>query len=519
MRTTLHALAALLIALLTAAMFAPAAGASTTQTAMFESDTQLYENPVATLSTLRSLGVDVVRVNVPWDEIACADIHNCPRPQNFNGADPNSPSYNFTRLDPVVRAAPAYGITIDLSVTGGAPLWATAPGAPKSGGPYTEWRPNATEYGRFVQAVATRYDGHFRPPGQSTLPAVHMWELWNEPNFGPDLAPQADRGSDPTAAALYRGLVDAGWSALVRTHHGHDTVILGNLDARGYNHPGMLNSTQPVRFIRALYCVDSHLRALRGAAARAAGCPTTTAGQRKFRANHSGLFTASGFGDHPYPSATPPNGTDTRDPDDGELVQIPHMTRVLDAIQRHYGSGHRFAIYDTEYGYITDPPNKIAKFPSPAKAAAWINWAEYIHYTNPRLVSYMQFLLTDPNPYDAPEYGGFASGLFFFNGNPKPSFDAYRLPLYLPSTTVKHGHSVLVWGCARPSHAYRQHRVVLQYRIGKGAFRTIATVNVRNVRGYFETHVRPSRSGALRLAWTYPGGATVYSRTVNVTVK
>ena len=509
---------------------APAA-ASSTQAAMFESDIEMYNQPVQTLQTLRSLGVSEVRLNVPWDGIYADGVDAFTRPAGFNGADPRAHQYDFTRLDEIVRDAPQYGITLDLSLTGGAPVWATGGGKP-AGGRYPEWRPSAVEFGRFVRAVATRYSGSFTVArGGPPLPRVRMWEIWNEPNFGPDLAPQSIKNSSvSTAPGIYRALVDAAWSALTATGHGHETIILGNLDARGMRgkptrhnpqgYPGNFAPTKPLAFIRTLYCVDGRLHPLRGSAARSVGCPSTAAGIRRFHAQHPALFAARAFGDHPYPFTAAPNRADSRDPDFAELPGIPRMTRMLDDIQRSYGSHHRFVIYNNEFGYITNPPNRSQRFPSPSEAAAWINWAEYISYLNPRLATSMQYLLIDPNPVYAPEYGGFASGLYYFGGRVKPSYDAYRLPLYLPTTRVRRHQSVLVWGCARPARAYHQDRVLIQYQTGrKGAFRTVATVTVHNPAGYFETHLRPRSSGALRLAWTYPGSSTVYSRTVNVSVR
>jgi hypothetical protein len=410
-------------------------------------------------------------------------------------------------------------------------VWATGRGEP-GGARDTEWKPSASEFGKFVQAVGTRYNGRFRPSaGAAALPQVRVWEIWNEPNFGPDLAPQSiNRSSISTSPGMYRGLVDAAWSALGRTGHRSDTVILGNLDARGMlakptrhnpmGYPGTFAPTKPIAFIRSLYCLDGHLHPIRGRTASLMGCPTTRAGSRRFRHDHPGLFAASGFADHPYPNTTPPNRTDSRDPDFAELIQIPHMAHVLDASTHAYGPTHRFAIYNNEFGYITNPPTHSQPFPSPATAATWINWAEYISYNNPRLVTSMQFLLEDPIPTQTLEYGGFASGLEFSGTRHKPSYDAYRLPLYMPATQVRRNRPALVWGCARPAHAYHQSRVLVQYATGRhGAFKTIASLTVHNVRGYFETYVRLRSSGALRLAWAYPHGATVYSRTVNVSVK
>jgi hypothetical protein len=152
----------------------------------------------------------------------------------------------------------------------------------------------------------------------------------------------------------------------------------------------------------------------------------------------------------------------------------------------------------------------------------------------------MQYLLYDPNPRQAPEFGGFASGLIFYNGTRKPGYDAYRLPLFLPTTTARSSRQSLeVWGCLRPAHyaqldTGRPQQVQIQYQRGfHGAFTTRRTVTVNSSRGYFDLRMALPASGSVRLAWSYPKddaqlspakvdpeeGATVYSRTVRVTVK
>lgn len=540
-------LAALLVACATALLAAPAAFASHTQLALFQEPSLNPANATSTLDELERLGVGTLRVTVAWNTIAPATYAKR-APAGFDPTNPASRFYNFAALDPIVRAAAADGIAVDLSVTGPAPVWANGPGKPR-GSSHLEWRPNATQFGRFVQAVALRYGGHFTPAGDlMPLPRVSMWEIWNEPNFGPDLAPQATNGSrTPVAAPLYRGLVDAAWTALSRTQHtAHDRVILGNLDARGQagppsrsapeGYPGNFAATKPLVFIRQLYCVDSLLRPLRGSAAAVTGCPTTTAGIHRFRGAHPALFTAGGFGAHPYPFTTSPTQADTTDPDQGEFTQLPNMIRLLDGVARAYGSGHRFDLYNTEYGYITNPPNHSLNhnrhFASPALAATYLNETEYLSYVNPRIATTMQFLLRDPNPLNAPEYGGFASGLEFHSGKHKPSYDAYRLPLWIPSATVPRGRRVLVWGAARPAAALASRAVQIQFRAGnRGAFATLRTVNVTNPRGYFTAPVLPPRSGVIRLAWAQPKHATnsrgyvttsfttVYSRYATVTVR
>lgn len=521
-RTPTQLLLCALLAALALLLASAPARASHTQVAMFEEDSGAARDPAATLAELQRLGVGVLRYSLSWNRVAPAS-----RPAGFKATDPGSPYYDFSTVDRLVSDAPAYGITIDLSVTGAPPRWAEGRGQPRGGNP--DWEPSAPAYGDFVRAVAARYSGQYVPHGAtSPLPRVSMWELWNEPNFGGDLAPQALRNSTlPTAAPMYRALVDAGWRSLMATRHAGDVVILGNLDARGQSgpvsrgapqgFPGYYAATKPIAFVRQLYCVGHDLRPLRGRAARLIGCPTTAAGVRGFRRAHPGLFAAAGFGDHPYPLTMPPNRTDTRDGDFAEFPQLPHLIAVLDRIQRAYRSGHRFAIYNNEYGYITNPPNRSQRFPSPQLAAAYINWSEYISWLSPRVASTMQFLLRDPDPLHAPEYGGFASGLVAFHGTRKPSYDAYRLPIWVVAVR-RHGR-VLLWGCARPARVFGNLHVDVQFAGRHGSFSRLTTVTIRNLRGYFETWIGVRRSGTLRLAWTYPGSGTVYSRTVGVTMR
>lgn len=502
---------------------------------MFGESTHLLANPRATLATLRSLGVGVVRVSLQWRTLV-PEPESSRRPRTFRAADPDAfPLDNFKRYDEIVRDAQADGMSVEFVLTGGAPSWAVGADAP-AGGPYPQWKPSASDYGRFVEAVGRRYSGQYRPRGLfSPLPAVHFWELWNEPNFGQDLAPQATRGSSvSTAPHMYRALVDAGWSALQRAGHGHDTVVIGSLSFRGFKSPptrrfpeglpGKFSTTKPLQFVRTLYCVDARYRPLRGQAAALTECPATTAGSRRFRPRHPGLFAASGFGIHPYPFNQPPTKVDSKDPDYVEFDEIPHLAAALDRLQRIYGATRRSPIYNTEFVYITRPPNNSAHygshFVSPPTAATYMNWAEYFTWRNPRIATTMQYLLYDPSP----ELSGFATGLILHDGKHKPTYDAYRLPLYLPVPRIRHRHSIEVWGCVRPAHYASldtngtSQRVHIQFRRGRHEpFRTIQIVTITNVRGYFDVRVAFPATGSVRLAWTYPSGSTIFSRTATVT--
>ena len=110
-----------------------------------------------------------------------------------------------------------YGIAIDFTIDGPAPLWATGSGAPRGTTGYFRgaWQPSAKEFGYFVRAVGTRYSGSYKPRGSSTaLPRVNFWSIWNEPNYGYDIAPQGigSNQSIPNSPHVYRNLLDAAWS-------------------------------------------------------------------------------------------------------------------------------------------------------------------------------------------------------------------------------------------------------------------------------------------------------------------
>lgn len=492
---------------------------------IFEADPQLHANPVGALDLLRRLGVDRVKLFVAWSTVA-PNPSSRTAPLGFDASTPAAyPSANWTYYDTVIRDATERGIGLYVAVGGPAPKWATGPGAPP-GGPPGVWKPSASEFGAFMRAVASRYTGHYTPSGSSSpLPRVSVWSIWNEPNLGSDLAPQAiDRSTVERSPALYRGLVDAGWRALQETGHGSDTILIGELapygQPFGYPYPGNFGYMQPLRFVRALYCVNASLQPLRGTAAASRGCPTTAAASKRFVSDHPGLFRAGGFAVHPYPQGSvPPDVVLPDGPDFVNLASAPKLEQLLDEVTSTYGASKRFPLYTTEYGYFTNPPYQDGA--RPGLAAAYLNWAEYIAWRNPRMRSWDQYLLTDP-----PQSSGsnFDSGLEFANGTPKPSFYAFRMPLYMPVTRANRGASLEVWGCVRPAHyaeldTGRSQRAQIELRSAAGGgYRAITTVPITNRDGYFDVDVEFPSSGSVRLAWSYPHGPTIYSRLVAVTI-
>lgn len=531
------------------------AAASHSQLPMIQDDGHLLANPTGTLAQMKALGARAVRLEVYWNDIA--PHITSPKKPRFNASNPNAyPASGWAPYDAVVRAAAADGMTVDLVMAEGAPRWAEGKGIPSNyligrnpAAKYFAWKPSAKDYGQFMQAVARRYSGRFTPAGESArLPRVHFWTLWNEPNFGEDLGPQAtDTSRISYAPMLYRQLVRYGYSALARTGHKHDTILIGEFAAHGYalsmgRHgrtwpqglPGNSAQTQPIPFVRTLYCLNQRGGKLGGLAARQVGCPTTAKASRNFRRNNPGLFNASGVGDHPYANHATPRSDGRGNPNWSTLPNLGRLESVFDHANAAWGSHRRYSIYNDEYGYITDPPqtNRLHSVPLNV-AAKYINWAEYISWTEPRVASYDQYLLQDGQPNAVTGNGGFATGLYTSSGKPKPSLNAYRMPLWLPSTTLRRPGRDKVWGEARPAFwtaraTHRTQTVQIQFRAhGKGPWRTIDTVK-RN--GYFIVRPLFHTGGLVRLRYTYPSasadallplgvaGHTIVSRTQAIVV-
>jgi len=490
---------------------------------MFTGTGELINQPVATMNTLQRLGIQSVHVYISWSAIA-PDASSFQRP-DFDATDPDAyPASGWARYDTIIRGLTSRGIAVSLSLTGPPPYWAEGPGDPART-TQPEWKPNVADYEDWVKAVGTRYSGQFTPPGASTpLPRVDFWSTWNEPNIGINLAPETTHPGSAVEVApmVYRGLADAAWTALHATGHGHDRILIGELAPQGATtagQPGLFGAMAPLRFLRALYCVDANGRPLRGTQATERGCPASAAGSARFAAHNPALFDASGFAVHPYSfSSLPPNVRIPNEPDYTELAALPTLEATLDRLQRTYRSGRRFPIWSTEFGYITNPPNDQYTV-TPALAAYYLNWAQYLSWEDPRMQSYDQYLLTDP-----PTKEPFATGLETAAGVPKPGFAAFRMPLYLPVSSTAKGHSLVVWGQVRPAPLARRqtHRpqvVQIQFRPSSGgSFSTVKHVTITNPNGYFEVLQTFPGSGTVRLRWTYPNGETVLSRNAEITL-
>ena len=504
---------------------------------MFQDDNHLVyaSTPTATrtLDMLRSLGVDTIRVTMLWKAIA-PQPGSATAPPGFDPRNPGGyPAVNWAPYDRLVVLARARGIKVDFNLTAPGPLWAMARGAPSAR--YSDhWSPSAGQFGAFVAAVGRRYSGSYRLPGiRAPLPRVSYWSIWNEPNQPGWLAPQwQTAGGQRTmlSPALYRAYVDAAYGALSRTGHRlpKDTLLIGELAPEGCEPSGpcvysRLNaSIPPIPFVRALYCLDSTDQPLTGAAAAQSGCPQN-GDPRAFAAAHPALLDATGFAHHPYSFFLAP-AVSMPDPNFAPLSDLPRLERVLDAAFRAYGSSRRLPLYLTEYGYETNPPNPFRGV-SPRSQAAYLDEAAYMAWRDTRVGALAQFLLYDSPPDTRYKPGTerywstFQTGLRYENGAVKPSYGAYRLPVFVPDPRVQKGRSLLVWAMLRPAaHGSSQQAQIQWGASAGGPFRTVATATAHNPNCVLVAHVRVPGSGLVRVAWRSSGGGVYYSRSVGVRV-
>mgnify|MGYP001218956105 CR=1 FL=1 len=510
---------------------APAAAPRPALASMFQDDDHLlYASDAivtSSLDRLRQLGVNQIRATVLWKNLAPAPTATT-RPAGFRALEPGAyPAGAWAPYDRLVKQARARGITVDFDVSAPGPLWAMAPGAPSA--TYADhWSPAAKGFGHFVAAVGARYSGHYVPPGASApLPRVSFWSVWNEPNQQGWLAPQwkgvgGQRVME--SAALYRTYVDAAFSALAQTGHtpASDTILVGELAPEGSVQPkyDYRDPISPLSFLRGLYCVDSSYRPLAGAAATAIGCPAA-GGAAGFAAAHPALFQATGFGHHPYSFFLAPS-TSMSDTSFAPLADLGRLEQELDALFRTYGVARTLPLYLTEYGYETYPPNPWRGV-SLRLQSLYLNEAEYMAWRDPRVRTMSQFLLYDARPdsrYPAGSqkyWSTFQTGLRFAQGQPKPSYYSYRLPVFLPDPVIGSSGTVLVWGMIRAAPAGTRQQAQIQWRTQNGSsYQTLTAVTPENASQVFAVPVHVPGPGVIRLAWTSPTGRVLYSRGAGV---
>jgi hypothetical protein len=494
MTTTARALIAALA--LAAALPATAAASATQESIVQDDGLLLFSGPGqrdAALDEMRALGADAVRAFVYWDSVAPQSSATI-RPPGFDAADPAAyPADLWNRFDGLVRAAQARGLSLILTPTSPVPAWASeCRGSVRA---RQSCRPRPSEFGTFLRALGTRYSGAYRDEdeGGGLLPRVSRWGLWNEPNVGRWLTPQYVRRGGrlvPASPARYRRLALSAIAGLRATGHARDQILLGETAPIG--HAGGSISRRPIAtasFWRGLLCIDAAGRPLRGRAARDQEC-----GRRPPR------LLASAISHHPYVRGGSRSPLTRPRRDEITIANLSRLEAILAQGARRGRLRGGLPIYYTEYGFQTNPPDRILGV-SPSRQAAYLNQSDWIAYRQRRVRGIAQYLLRDDVGND-----GFQSGLRFADGRAKPSWAAYRLPIWV----VRRGVSVTVFGQVRHAPDGAPGVVRVQLRLPRRGWSTYRTVKP-NRKGFVLSRMW-SKRGAWRLVWEPISGPSVVSR-------
>ena len=498
---------------------------------IFQDDRYLLYSPAPTvaktLAELRALGVDRVRLSIIWGAIAPGRNARV-RPRRFDGANPADYSAAaWAPYDRVVELARAHGIAVDFNVTAPGPLWAMAAPAPNTKAA-DHYRPSPSEFGDFVLALGRRYSGTYTPPTargvrSSALPRVSYWTIWNEPNQPGWLYPQwravaGQRAMD--SPRLYRLYVDAAVAALSATGHSHssDTILIGELAPEGRERSGDADPIAPMQFLRALYCVDASYRPLGGASA--GSCIVRRRGRRRRSwPPIRDCFKPPGWPTTRTPSCsrrapTWPMRTSSRSPT--------FRASSRPGSDLHHLRGAPSAPDLPDRVRIRHQPSESVSGVSPARQSLYLNEAQYMVWKDPRVRSLAQFLLYDSPPdrsypRGTPGYWStFQTGLRYGGGQPKPSLNSYRLPIFIPDPVSHGGASVFVWAMLRPAPNNTAQQAQIQWRSAHGGYRTLTTVRTSDPDGFLTARVKLPGTGAVRISWSSPARQVFHSRAVGV---
>ena len=398
-------------------------------------------------------GATYVRLIVKWAPIAPTTLPA----SGFDPTDPASPYYHWSATDAMVSAAVTAGLTPILDIVGPAPSWGYAvnPGA------YHGGTPKVNALGAFATAVASRYDGS---PG----PAVHVFSVWNEPNFNRNLYPQ-----DPV---VYRAMVNAVADS-VHAVNAANLVAAGELAPFKHTPSGSDTNfvTPPLTFMRQMLCIANTTPASRNCAAK----------------THLDVWAH-----HPYSVTSP--FVPARVAGGVELGDLPKMKALLQTAENlgAFTSAQPVQFWVTEFGWSSKPPNTHGT--PMTLEARWMAEALYQIFNSGATLG-TSFLLQDM-PLNTP----FQSGLYFnssslSNATEKPLLTPFRFPFV---AYLKSGGKAKIWGRDATSD---QQDVTIQRRIGTGgAWKTVAVIT-SNSHGIFQATVSIGATSTWWLRAVAPG--------------
>lgn len=479
-----------LLALAALATLPSAASAGSRQMSIVEDDAvllgQTKHDPDKAMAEVKYLGADAVRLFVVWAR-AAPGAKSRTVPAGFDGADPNSPGYDWAAYDAFVERARRHGLKVVLSLSGGAiPYWASNQPSkcPHRIGGYRNlslscmWKPNAAKFRDFSQAVATRYRGK-----------VDTYSLWNEPNLEHYLYPQFKRTS--------YGTIDLGGKMLRELWiGGYRGLKAGDPRARRHVLFGETAAiSSPVDTLYSALCLNENGRPYTGRIKKAQGCSKPKP------------LPIAGLAVHPYNKDASGNVfTRSFTKDSMSMAYLSRATRVLRTAERYRRIPKGKGVWVTEFGFQSNPPDSRYGLNLQSHARA-LNEADRLFFGDPRVRAVTQFEL-----YDAPERRKediYNTGLRTINGKLKPAWGAYRMPLVVTRLSA---NVVEVFGHVRPA---KRRTTVTLLAARKGAKSKRVARPVTNRSGFFRIRLKRGSAAALRyrFSWPSPNGETFSSRT------
>jgi hypothetical protein len=460
-------------ALVSGAIGAAQAQASTSQKLFFEGSTDLLEPSTrpAVLAQLQTLGVKALRVELNWYAVAPAPT-SATKP-SFEATNPGS--YNWGQYDILIAEAKRLGWQVLLTVTSPVPSWATA----NHKAPYTN-RPDDLDFQEFMTAVGRHYASE-----------VSLFSIWNEPNEPAYLMPQWTAKGKPASGRIYRGLYQAGYAGLQAGLRAAgvsrapqvlfgETAPVGDdtVNVRKEKSKALLHPVAPLAFMREALCLNAKYK----------------------KSGTCGELQMAGYAHHAYFPAAGPKYV-WKQKDSVTIASLSRLSNALNLAARAHAIPGGVPIYLTEFG-VNSKPNKYEGV-SAAKQAEYDAIAEHMAYDNPRVAAFSQYLFKDDpvsGRLTAGGFVGFQTGLEYISGARKPLY--YGFPVPLTVTKRKHGGFSL-WGLVRPTTGVTKATVLVK-RKGAHSYRTLKTVTT-NRAGYWSFN-SSVKGVSWRVRWVSPAG-------------
>jgi hypothetical protein len=292
----------------------------------------------------------------------------------------------------------------------------------------------------------------FATAAAKRYPWVKYWLIWNEPNKRLWLR--------PTKAKIYvQHLLNPGYEGIHAVLP--DARVGGGVTAPR----GGLGGVPPTTWIRGMAAAHAKLDA---------------------------------YAHHPYPS------TPAETPTSGGCIGCPSITmatirKLLVLVKGSFGQK---PIWLTEYGYQSRPPDTFLGVPL-KRQARLISLAAMRAWKLPRVTMLVQYLYRDEIVLSR-----FQTGLVFANNRPKPSLQAFKLPL---AQMARHGTQTVLWGQIRNGRpGPKPYRLEV---LRKSKWQPVGADRKTNGEGVFVRTVRLKRGALVRV---FSPGQRRYSQQLRI---